>query len=133
LTNKRSSRVRKILEIVEKFKGLNNEVTVEDFGALSLLGKGVFGEVYLVKHKQTGNLYAMKVLDKKRVLTHNVIRYTRAERDVLSVTKHPFIVNLHYTFQNSKKLFMIMQYCPGYILIVIVVEIWVRCLHVRGR
>lgn len=35
------------------------------------------------------------------------------ERNVLSVTNHPFIVKLIYAFQTPDKLFLIMDYCPG--------------------
>lgn len=27
--------------------------------------------------------------------------------------KHPFIIKLHYAFQNERKLFFAMEYCPG--------------------
>lgn len=35
------------------------------------------------------------------------------ERNVLSVTNHPFIVKLNYSFQSNDKLFLILDYCPG--------------------
>lgn len=35
------------------------------------------------------------------------------ERNVLSVTNHPFIVKLNYAFQTYDKLFLILDYCPG--------------------
>jgi len=35
------------------------------------------------------------------------------EKSVLSVTNHPFIVKLIYSFQTSDKLFLILEYCPG--------------------
>ncbi len=86
----------------------------DDFDPLHVLGKGSFGEVYLVRYKQTGRMYAMKVLNKRRVMAQNLVKYARAERNVLCFTKHPFIVSLDFAFQTSEKLFMIMEYCPGY-------------------
>lgn len=35
------------------------------------------------------------------------------ERNVLSITNHPFIVKMNFAFQNSDKLFLILDYCPG--------------------
>jgi serine/threonine protein kinase len=35
------------------------------------------------------------------------------ERNVLSITNHPFIVKLNYAFQTYDKLFLILDYCPG--------------------
>lgn len=68
-----------------------------------MIGKGSFGEVFLVKKDHV--LYAMKVLDKTMIISiiylnleHNLQRYVKTERNVLSVTSHPFIVKLRYTF-----------------------------------
>ena len=84
------------------------------FDIIQLLGKGSFGEVYLVKYKLTGKPYAMKVLSKKRIMGQNLVKYATAERNVLCYTKHPFIVGLDFAFQTSDKLFLILEYCPGY-------------------
>ena len=36
-----------------------------------------------------------------------------AERNVLSITRHPFMISLHYAFQTRDKLYLIIDYCPG--------------------
>ena len=69
-----------------------------EFMPLKLLGSGSFGEVYLVREVRTQELYAMKVLSKQRILGQNLVRYAKTERDVLSYTKHPFIVSLNFAF-----------------------------------
>lgn len=43
----------------------------------------------------------------------NLTKYAKTERNVLSYTAHPFIVGLHFAFQTSEKLFLILDYCPG--------------------
>ena len=83
------------------------------FIPLMVLGKGSFGEVYLVQKKSNKMFYAMKVLLKKRIMGQNLIKYAMTERNVLSVSKHPFIVGLNYAFQTREKLFLILDYCPG--------------------
>jgi len=99
---------------IQQSKDNNDEyIGTDEFEPLHLLGKGSFGEVYLARYKPTGKLYAMKILNKRKVMAQNLIKYARTERNVLCVTKHPFIVGLHFAFQNSEKLFMIMEYCPG--------------------
>ena len=67
----------------------------EDFMPLKILGSGSFGEVYLVREIRTGDLFAMKVLTKAKIFGNNLVRYAKTERDVLSYTKHPFIVGLN--------------------------------------
>ena len=80
---------------------------------LKMLGSGSFGEVYLVREIRTRELYAMKVLTKAKIFGNNLVRYAKTERDVLSYTKHPFIVGLNYAFQTETKLFLILDFCPG--------------------
>lgn len=79
----------------------------------ALLGKGSFGEVYLVEKKETNTLYAMKVLSKDKIMLQNLVKYAMTERNVLSVTDHPFIVKLNFSFQSNEKLFLILEYAPG--------------------
>lgn len=77
------------------------------------MGKGSFGEVYLVEKKSNQKLFAMKVLQKDKIINQNLVRYAKAERDVLSIVNHPFMVKLNYAFQSETKLFLVMDYCPG--------------------
>merc|ERR1712159_434952 len=58
----------------------NQQVSTQDFMPISILGKGSFGEVYLVE-KNTNNkeLYAMKVLNKEKILGNNYIKYALTE------------------------------------------------------
>lgn len=58
-------------------------------------------------------MYAMKVLEKSKVLKQNLVRYAMTERNVLCLAKHPFIVGINYAFQSSQRLYLILDYCPG--------------------
>lgn len=89
-----------------------DKIKPQEFMPISILGKGSFGEVYLVE-KNFKDLYAMKVLSKKKIMGNNYIKYAMTERNVLSYTHHPFIVKLNYAFQTKNKLFLILDYCPG--------------------
>jgi serine/threonine protein kinase len=77
------------------------------------LGGGAFGKVYLVKHRCTGIELAMKILDKKKYIRKNMLRYAMAERNILCCIRHPFIVSLSYCFQTPDALVLVLQYCPG--------------------
>lgn len=76
----------------------DEKVGPQNFLPIKMIGSGSFGEVYLVKERKTSNFYAMKVLSKQRIMGQNLVRYAKTERDVLSYTKHPFIVNLNFAF-----------------------------------
>jgi serine/threonine protein kinase len=59
-----------------------------------VLGKGSFGEVYLVQKKGQEGFYAMKVLRKQKIMGRNLTRYAKTERNILTYVQHPFIVEL---------------------------------------
>ncbi|KAL4433330.1 hypothetical protein ABPG74_017434 [Tetrahymena malaccensis] len=100
-------------ESKSSFGAQEEKVGPNDFIVHGLIGKGSFGEVYLVEKKGSQMLYAMKVLHKSKIIRHNLTKYAMTERNVMSLTNHPFIVKLNYAFQTSDKLFLIMDYCPG--------------------
>jgi hypothetical protein len=90
-----------------------DKISPSNFMCHALLGKGSFGEVYLVEKKNLKQLYAMKVLSKDKIMAQNLVKYAMTERNVLSITNHPFIVKLNYAFQSTDRLFLILEYCPG--------------------
>ena len=89
------------------------QISLKDFICLAQLGKGSFGQVYLVEKINTKEKFAMKVLNKEKILGQNLLKYAIAERNILSNNNHPFIVKLNYSFQTSSKLFLIIEYCPN--------------------
>jgi serine/threonine protein kinase len=95
------------LRELEDSKNLEHSVGPNNFLPLMKLGQGSFGQVYLVEKMtvkadgsivNSGKQYAMKILNKKQILGNNLVKYAKTERDVLSYTKHPFIVGLKYAF-----------------------------------
>ncbi|KAL8272266.1 hypothetical protein Esti_003783 [Eimeria stiedai] len=89
------------------------KVGPEDFVLMQVIGKGSYGKVMLVKFEQDGQLYALKVLLKESLLRRSQVQHTRTERAVLEVISHPFIVQMHFAFQTPKKLYFVLEYCPG--------------------
>lgn len=92
---------------------IEERISASSFICHALIGKGSFGEVYLVEKIDTKKLFAMKVLSKDKITGNNLVKYATAERNVLSITDHPFIVRLNFAFQNEDKLFLILDYCPN--------------------
>lgn len=89
------------------------QVTLADFDLLKVIGKGSFGKVFLVRKKDSQQIYAMKVLTKDHVKRRRQIEHTRTERRVLGTVRHPFIVAMHFAFQSPQKLYFVLDYCPG--------------------
>lgn len=89
------------------------KMTVNDFKPLTVLGRGTYGKVQLVRCLKDGRLYAMKSMSKRLLAESDQLEQTITERSVLLRANHPFVVGARFTFQSETKLFMIMDYVPG--------------------
>lgn len=88
----------------------------EDFEVLRLIGKGTFGQVYQVRKRDTGRIYAMKVLSKKVIVQKKEVAHTLGERNILvrtATTDSPFIVGLKFSFQTPTDLYLVTDYMSG--------------------
>jgi len=92
---------------------LGKKVGMEDFDLLKVVGRGNFGKVMQVRKKDTGRIYAMKVIRKDAIIAADAVQHTLAEKNVLRMIHHPFIVSLKYSFQSGNKLYMILDYING--------------------
>mmetsp|Transcript_19161 Transcript_19161/g.13754 ORF Transcript_19161/g.13754 Transcript_19161/m.13754 type:complete len:90 (+) Transcript_19161:151-420(+) len=80
---------------------------------ISVIGKGSYGKVLLVRKKDTQELYALKILKKQEIIKRNQFEHTMTERRILESVRYPFIVKMDYAFQTEEKLFFCLEYCPG--------------------
>ena len=84
-----------------------------DFNIQRTLGTGSFGRVHLVQSKHNQRYYAIKVLKKAQVVKMKQVEHTNDERKMLQKVKHPFLITLWGTFQDSKNLYMVMDFIEG--------------------
>ncbi|GMM33941.1 hypothetical protein DASC09_012660 [Saccharomycopsis crataegensis] len=89
------------------------KLSAADFQTVSVIGKGAFGEVKLVQKKDNGKVFAMKTLLKSEMFKRNELAHIKAERDILAQSDTPWVVALHYSFQDAKYLYLIMEFLPG--------------------
>eukprot|EP00128_Syssomonas_multiformis_P008097 Colp12_sorted_trinity150504_noHs@10681 len=87
--------------------------TLKDFTLLETLGTGTFGRVFLCKHNEGQQFFAMKVLKKVEVVRLKQVEHIQSEKSILSSINHPFIVNLFCTFQDDRNLYMLLEYVCG--------------------
>uniref|UniRef100_A0AAQ4Q6X7 non-specific serine/threonine protein kinase n=1 Tax=Gasterosteus aculeatus aculeatus TaxID=481459 RepID=A0AAQ4Q6X7_GASAC len=70
-------------------------------------------EVRLVQKKDTGHIYAMKILRKADMLEKEQVAHIRAERDILVEADGAWVVKMFYSFQDKRNLYLIMEFLPG--------------------
>ncbi|TFK98668.1 kinase-like domain-containing protein [Pterulicium gracile] len=84
-----------------------------DFMIIRTVGTGSFGRVHLVRSKHNLRHYAIKVLNKDKVVKSKQTLHTLNERNMLLSVQHAFLINLWGTFQDSANLYMVMDFVPG--------------------
>lgn len=73
-----------------------------------------FGMVLQVRKKETGAIYALKILDKRNVLKEEMtVKQTMFERKVLEMVNHPFVVKLQFAYQTKGCLCLVMDFVNG--------------------
>uniref|UniRef100_A0A1A8RCC6 non-specific serine/threonine protein kinase n=1 Tax=Nothobranchius rachovii TaxID=451742 RepID=A0A1A8RCC6_9TELE len=107
---RRSEHARKETEFLRLKR---TRLGLEDFESLKVIGRGAFGEVRLVQKKDTGHVYAMKILRKADMLEKEQVGHIRAERDILVEADSLWVVKMFYSFQDKMNLYLIMEFLPG--------------------
>ncbi|XP_070000918.1 cAMP-dependent protein kinase catalytic subunit 1 isoform X6 [Penaeus vannamei] len=98
----------------EKWKTpTKNTACLDDFERIKTLGTGSFGRVMLVQHKSTKEYYAMKILDKQKVVKLKQVEHTLNEKRILQAISFPFLVSLEFHFKDSTNLYMNLPFVSG--------------------
>ncbi|KAM3938807.1 microtubule-associated serine/threonine-protein kinase 3 isoform 10-T10 [Leptodactylus fuscus] len=84
-----------------------------DFETIKLISNGAYGAVYLVRHKETRQRFAMKKINKQNLILRNQIQQVFVERDILTFAENPFVVSMFCSFETRRHLCMVMEYVEG--------------------
>ncbi|XP_034755679.1 microtubule-associated serine/threonine-protein kinase 1 isoform X1 [Etheostoma cragini] len=85
----------------------------EDFQSIKLISNGAYGAVYLVRHRETRQRFAMKKINKQNLILRNQIQQAFVERDILTFAENPFVVSMFCSFETRRHLCMVMEYVEG--------------------
>ncbi|RTG89498.1 protein kinase A [Schistosoma bovis] len=67
----------------------------------------------LVQHKKTSNFFALKILDKAKIIKLKQVQHTLNEKRILQAIDFPFLIRLEYSFKNEVYLFLGLEYVSG--------------------
>jgi len=106
---------KKSQSVIKMFK-------LEDFDSLGVLGRGSFGQVKLVRHRLSRELFALKQILKERIRGDKHIQHVKSEKQVLKDITHEFqqqmseasfFVNFVESLQDEENLYLLLEYLPG--------------------
>lgn len=84
-----------------------------DFETIKLISNGAYGAVYLVRHRETRQRFALKKINKQNLILRNQIQQVFVERDILTFAENPFVVSMFCSFETKRHLCMVMEYVEG--------------------
>nr|XP_057923039.1 microtubule-associated serine/threonine-protein kinase 3-like isoform X1 [Doryrhamphus excisus] len=84
-----------------------------DFETIKLISNGAYGAVFLVRHKETRQRFAMKKINRQNLILRNQIQQVFVERDILTFAENPFVVSMFCSFETRRHLCMVMEYVEG--------------------
>jgi beta-adrenergic-receptor kinase len=88
-------------------------VTLDDFYLFRTLGRGGFGLVNGCKKCDSGHLYAIKQLDRRRIKKKKAADLCLNERNILEKVNSPFIVCMQYAFTSPTELYLVLDLMVG--------------------
>jgi len=106
-----SETMRKHLEYRTELQ--DTSVAFQDLQVGRVLGKGSFGVVKMVIHKTTQTRYALKCVNKKRLVELEQTTNVQKEREILAESDHPFVIKLVRTFKDPKYVYFLFELLTG--------------------
>ncbi len=94
--------------------GHEHEPRKEDFEALTsaTIGTGGFGKVYKVRHKVSKNVYAIKVINKQKIIESNLCDQMRLEVRIMYSLNHEHIIKLYNHFEDDEHFYLVLEFAP---------------------
>uniref|UniRef100_A0A224XM52 non-specific serine/threonine protein kinase n=1 Tax=Panstrongylus lignarius TaxID=156445 RepID=A0A224XM52_9HEMI len=77
------------------------------------LGVGTFGKVKIGEHQLTKHKVAVKILNRQKIKSLDVVGKIRREIQNLKLFRHPHIIKLYQVISTPTDIFMIMEYVSG--------------------
>ena len=97
-------------------KRMEEFLSIDDFRLIKLIGKGGFSKVWKVQDKKSGQLYALKVMDKAKIITKKSVKAVLQERRILTRLMEggaAFVGGMHGSFQDQHNLYLLLDFLEG--------------------
>uniref|UniRef100_A0A7S2W7P5 cGMP-dependent protein kinase n=1 Tax=Mucochytrium quahogii TaxID=96639 RepID=A0A7S2W7P5_9STRA len=88
-------------------------IEFKDLQQIKVLGAGSYGQVLLVTNKVTGKTYALKTMQKQRIVSLRQEQHVINEKNILQTISHPFIVGLKQSYVSTEYVFVLLEAVLG--------------------
>jgi serine/threonine protein kinase len=92
---------------------MSPNVKVGNYILKQKLGEGAFAEVRLGVHEDTGEEYAVKILDRSAIPRSDFEKDVKREIKIMKYLRHPGIVSIHAVLVTETKMYLVMELVHG--------------------
>jgi protein kinase A len=89
------------------------KIRLRDLKKHRILGQGAFGRVWLAESNKTKTPYALKMINKRRLLDSHQEKSVIREKEMLSLLQHPFILYLVSSFEDEANIYLVLPLVQG--------------------
>ena len=99
--------------LIKRIELQDDTIALRDLVVVKVLGKGMFGNVFLVSDKNRPRLYALKTVSRKKIERYEIQENLILERKILLQLDHMLILKLVRTFRDSKRIYFLTEFVRG--------------------
>lgn len=100
-------------QYVARLHGKKGRLLFTDLDLKEEIGRGTFGSVRLAQHRTSRQTYAVKIMQKKRILLLQQVEHVLNERRIMAELSHPFLCKLIATIKADDKVCLVEEFCCG--------------------
>ena len=100
-------------QLVKRIELQDDTISLPEISIVRLLGKGMFGNVFLAAKRDQKTLYALKTVERRKIERFEIQENLVLERKVLMQLDHMFIMRLVKTFKDSKRIYFLTEFVKG--------------------
>jgi cGMP-dependent protein kinase len=109
-------------QMLKRIELQDDDISLNDLNIVKVLGKGMFGIVFLAIHKIKHRLYALKTVSRRKITSYELQEYLTLERKILLQIDHILIIKLIKTFKDDKRIYFLTEYVRGKDLFSILID-----------
>jgi len=97
----------------QRIKLQNRNFDLDDLREVRIIGRGTFGVVKHVTHRESGHPYALKCISRVQAVRNREQEHLQLEREILLENDHPFIVKVVKTFKDRRYIYFLQELVIG--------------------
>jgi cGMP-dependent protein kinase len=100
-------------QLVKRIQLQDDTISLQDLAIVRMLGKGMFGNVFLAVRRDQQTLFALKTVERRKIERFEIQENLVLERKVLMQLDHIFILRLVKTFKDTKRIYFLTEFVKG--------------------